>query len=379
MERKSHAFVTFYSDNNVSPVSQDITDLSQHFQRRESLFRSLGILPISVHNASVLEFGPGSGHNAVYTASLEPSRYSLVDGNPLGLERTQRILENFKYKNFRVIDSLFEDYVSSDKFDIVWAEACIPQQSNPILVLKHLSKFTRLSGIFVCTAINSISYLSETIRRLIFSILLPDGSDSIHYTLDLLRPRLSPHLLNLKGMSRPIDDWIIDNIIQPLQDRQLLSFPEIIEALSDSFDFYSSSPKFITDWRWYKEILGQDRGFNDNALACYYRNNLNLIDYRYVFDAHSTAFGKDLEAICSDSWELMTQIQQGNSSKWQAIFDLLAEIASVVEPVTPNTALAIREASEWLQDGVSVERELQYFPRWWGRGQQYVSLICKSA
>jgi len=378
MKDKSHAFVTFYSDNSISPVSQDITDLDKHFQRRESLFRSIGILPTVVHKSSILEFGPGSGHNAIYTASLEPSKYHLVDGNAVGIKHTQEILTEAKIQNFQVINSLFEHYNSSEQFDIVWAEGCIPHQSNPILILKHLSKFTKLSGIFVCTTSNSISYLSETLRRLLFNILLHQDSSPLEYALDCLRPRLSSHLLHLKGMSRPVDDWIVDNIIQPLQDRKLLSVPEVIATLSSSFDIYASSPRFITDWRWYKEIVGQDRGFNDNAITCYYRNNLNLIDYRYVFDAHSPTFGKNLEETCSNSWELMTQIQQGDSSKWQAMFDILAEIASVVEPITPNTALAILEASEWLQDGAPSERNLQHFPQWWGRGQQYLSLIRKS-
>ncbi|MEB3828485.1 class I SAM-dependent methyltransferase [Phormidium sp. CCY1219] len=376
-DSESRAFVTFYSDNNISPVSQDIANLEKHFQRRESLFRSIGILPGFVYQTNIIEFGPGSGHNAVYTASLKPSKYYLVDGNTVGLEQTEKILTEAKCQNFKVIKSLFEDYNSPEKFDIVWAEGCLPHQSHPTLTLKHLSKFTKLSGIFVCTTINSISYLSETIRRLLFNILLPNGNASLNDALNILRPRLSSHLLNLKGMSRLADDWIVDNIIQPLQDRKLLSVPEVITALSSSFDVYASSPRFITDWRWYKEIVGRDRGFNDNALACYYKNNLNLIDYRYVFDAHSTSFGKDLEITCSNSWELMTQIQQGDSSKWQAMFDLLTEIASIVEPITPNTALAIVEASDWLQDGAPLERELQHFPQWWGRGQQYLSLIRK--
>lgn len=79
------SFVDFYSENLISPVSQDIIDLGRHFQRRDSLFRSLGVFPLFVKGISVLEFGPGSGHNAIYTESLKPSRYDLVDANPIGV------------------------------------------------------------------------------------------------------------------------------------------------------------------------------------------------------------------------------------------------------------------------------------------------------
>ena len=90
MERPhGHAFVTFYLANQISPVSQDISDLEKHFQRRDSLFRSLGIPPSFVKGSSVIEFGPGSGHNAVFTASLSPGTYFLVDGNELGLKETK--------------------------------------------------------------------------------------------------------------------------------------------------------------------------------------------------------------------------------------------------------------------------------------------------
>jgi len=95
---QDHAFVTFYSDHKVSPVAQDITDLEKHFQRRDSLFRSLGIPPFLVNGLSVIEFGPGSGHNAVFTASLSPSKYVLVDGNTLGLTQTKEKIRSIKFQ-----------------------------------------------------------------------------------------------------------------------------------------------------------------------------------------------------------------------------------------------------------------------------------------
>lgn len=38
----------FYTKFNISPVRQDISDLSRHFQRREALYRQLGILPRAI-------------------------------------------------------------------------------------------------------------------------------------------------------------------------------------------------------------------------------------------------------------------------------------------------------------------------------------------
>ena len=68
-------------------------------------------------------------------------------------------------------------------------------------------------GIFVLSTSNGISYLSETVRRL-GSFMHFDKSLSLNEQVSFLRPMLIQHLEYLKGMSRPVDDWIIDNILQ---------------------------------------------------------------------------------------------------------------------------------------------------------------------
>ena len=81
-------FLDYYGANAISPVNQDLSDLALHLERRESLYLALGIVPAFVAGRSVIEFGPGSGHNAIYTSSLRPRRYVLVDANAVGLAVT---------------------------------------------------------------------------------------------------------------------------------------------------------------------------------------------------------------------------------------------------------------------------------------------------
>jgi len=73
----------------------------------------------------------------------------------------------------------------------------------------------------------------------------------------------------------------------------------------------------------------------------------------------------------------MAEIQQGDGTKWQPFFEQLLEISKMVEKISPDTALSIAEASQYLQDGAPIDRELKDFPKWWGRGTQYLSLIRK--
>jgi SAM-dependent methyltransferase len=370
------AFVDFYTKYNVSPVSQDISDLGKHFQRRDVLLRSLGIPSVLVRNAEILEFGPGSGHNSTYIASLKPAKYYLVDGNLKGVKDTKELLSEYDIDDLKVIHSLFLKYQSNSLFDIVWAEGCIPHQNDPINILKHLSSFTAKNGIFVASTNNSISYLSEMIRR-IASFMHLNDNDLFQDKIDTIRPLLKGHLQNLKGMSRPVDDWIIDSILQPLHQSKLFSIPDAIETLKKDYDIYSTSPKFISDWRWYKEVIGDGKEFNQLALECYYKNNLNLIDYRYEFKSHSAEFGQKLETLCSEIWDTMCLIQNGKSSKINIFIEKVNDVSKLIKKKAPETSRAIVESLHWLECGAPISKELEYLPKWWGRGQQYVSFIKK--
>lgn len=367
------AFVDFYATYNISPVSQDISDLEKHFQRRESLFRALGILPAFVANRTLLEFGPGSGHNALYTASLSPRRYVLVDGNPKGVEETRARLRQFPEEMIEVKLALFDEFKSENKFELVWAEGCLPLQHQPLSVLKYISSFVDRGGLLCVSTSNGISYLSEMVRRL-FRDRFFDATGDIFNQVKQIVPCLTPHLNSLQGRSRPIEDWILDNIVQPLQDRQLMSIPNVIETLGDQFDVYSTSPRFLSDWRWYKDITGSTREFNRLALSDYYKNNLNLLDYRFQFASHSVEFGMELEDLGCKAWNIMCRIEHGDDGAWEEFYVLAEDLTRHIEPLAPATSMAIQEAIELLR-GCNPYKILSHFPSWWGRGQQYVSLI----
>jgi hypothetical protein len=367
------AFVSFYESNNISPVSQDITDLKLHFQRRESLLRSLGLIPEFIKGRDVLEFGPGSGHNALYLSSLFPGKYELVDGNLLGVNQTRQLLNISEKPQIIVHHSLFNEFTSEYKYDLVWAEGCLPHQTHPELLLEHMSNFVQIGGCIFVSVSNGISYLSETFRRL-FRDRFFDNDGDVHSQAAKLIPYIKPHLQNLRGMSRSVEDWILDSIVQPLQDRRMFSTPDVINCLKNRFDVYSASPRFLTDWRWYKDIVGENRHFNDIALENYYQCNLNLLDYRFNFQLHDIDFGKKIEYLCSVSWDLMCKIESGDESAWNDFFNLMNELCVLLKDIAPGTELAIREAISLLHSK-NPDIELNHFPKWWGRGQQYLGLI----
>lgn len=52
-------FLSYYGENEISPVRQDISNYKLHCKRRKKLYRQLGIPLLAVRNSEVLEIGAG--------------------------------------------------------------------------------------------------------------------------------------------------------------------------------------------------------------------------------------------------------------------------------------------------------------------------------
>ncbi|MBZ0188575.1 MAG: class I SAM-dependent methyltransferase, partial [Candidatus Obscuribacterales bacterium] len=213
IDKKKIPFVTYYSENNISPVAQDVSDIRKHMERRDSLYRHLGIPSNLVRDKSIIEFGPGSGHNSIHTLHLNPRRYVLVEGNPSGLDSVKELLTPLAGSaQVEFVQSLIEDYRSAQKFDIVLCEGVIPLQLDPENFTKHVASFVNDGGILVITCTDSISLASEVIRKICTALLI-DDSLSIEEKIEILLPVFTPHLDTLKGISRFYRDWILDVLL----------------------------------------------------------------------------------------------------------------------------------------------------------------------
>lgn len=364
-------FVDYYNENSISPVSQDISDLEVHFNKRESLYLLLGIVPSLLRDKTILEFGPGVGHNSIFTASLLPSKYTLVDGSQVGFETTKSNLSI--YKNIEMNYSLFQEFNTQDKYDLVIAEGCLPHQEKPLEIISHIQNFVKKGGIFLLTTANGISYLSETLRRLVRTKLIhPDEKKEDQ--LKLLTPIFDPHLKTLLSRSRSTEDWILDSIIQPLNKVKLLSIPDVLSHLENKFEFYNSSPKFSIDWRWYKSISNKNKNFNKVALENYYYKNLNLLDYRFEFRDTTVEFGIQLENLCQLTWDLMCEIESDEISDWSKLYNNLNDIHNLIKGKAPKTAQSLEQVISWFQSP-NGNSGLDKFESWWGRGSVYLSLF----
>jgi SAM-dependent methyltransferase len=373
-------FLDFYGAQNISPVAQDISDLDRHFQRRGSLYRSLGIPPLYVRDRSVIEFGPGSGHNALYTQHLGPRRYVMVDANVRGIEETRALLERVQpgKANYEIVHALIEEFESAERFDLVLAEGLVPFQMDPSAFIRHIARSAGENAVLVVTCADAPSILGEVGRRLIAYRLAGPGVTE-RERLARLVPVFTPHLATLGGMSRSVEDWIYDNILNPFVGRTF-GIDEAIEALGDEFDVYGSSPEFIVDLRWYKQLYGAERQFNENARIAYLENMINFLDYRVTVPAHDAKLGIAIRDLSRAAYATMQAIEASGGRR------STAEAAPGIREIarhavsSPATARALNELAAFLEDDSlrDTDAALGEFASYFGRGTQYLSFIRRS-
>ncbi len=376
---KSASHIAFYTRYNISPVRQDIADLTRHFERRESLYRQLGILPHHLHGKRVLEAGPGSGFNSIYTAVLEPSRYLLVEGNPAGIDHINTLFADFPHlrERIEIRYSLLEDFRSKEKFDFVFCEGVLSGINNPHELLDILYANLAPGGVLVVTCVDHISNFPETIRRL-FAQMIIEPEQALPEQVARLLPIFAPHLKTLTGMSRRHDDWIIDNLIHPGSVIDNISFPEVIGHLQDRLHFFASSPHFVTDWRWYKDITGKNKDFNQPAINQYWSQAHNLLDYRDVVPPIAERTNRKLYEICTAVRARLRRFEQTrNMQEVKKISGDMHAIIEIVQDFSKKTAASLQEAANILGNmplNVSALAQSENFGRLFGRGQQYLSM-----
>ena len=269
-------------------------------------------------------------------------------------------------------------------FDVVLCEGVIPMQHEPQAFLRHVAGFAAPGGVVVTTCMDSVSQFAEIMRRLVGALAVAP-EQSTEEKLERLRPVFEPHLATLAGRSRLVDDWILDVVIQPWVG-SMLSIADAIEALDSAFDVYGSSPQFFTDWRWYKDIHGEARRFNQNAIAAFYRNLHNLIDYRHTWAPRAPEANRELLALCDSIFELERRFESEPENG--AISDIAAELRrlrALTAEFSPATAEAIGDLIAALETlgsyggsygGSSGDLpSLGGFAPLFGRGQQYLSFI----
>jgi SAM-dependent methyltransferase len=369
-------FVDFYRKHGISPVAQDISDLDRHYERRDSLYRLLGIPPRFVAERDVIEFGPGSGYNAIATASYGPRRYVFVDANPTGIGRLRELfVEHAPDLRIEIVDSLIERYESEERFDLVICEGVIPFQHEPKAFARHVARSAKPGGVISLTTIDAASFMGDLGRRLLADKLVSPAL-AAPQRVELLAPIFRAQLAGLAGMSRPVEDYLYDNIVQPLHGH-MFSIADAIAALEGTGDFYGSSPQFVTELRWFKTLYAEARDFNARAIDAYRRNVANLLDSRVTLAPHEPEVGDALLALADEIYRLMQAFEASGAATMDQIASRVAALADTVAPLSAPTRAALAELAEALASPRLEALPNGSFASYFGRGMQYVSFIAR--
>jgi ubiquinone/menaquinone biosynthesis C-methylase UbiE len=371
-------YLDYYTSRGIIPVHQDLSDLKAHFNRRSGLYRSLGIVPGLLAGKAIIEIGPGTGDNALHTASLAPAEYVLIDGNPesiraLRAKQASGALTGSVSINERDILGFRQDA----HYDVVLCEGVIPIQVDPAGFLRHIARLAKPGGVVVLTTVSATSVLAEVCRRM-FKPLVAAQISSFDAQVEFLTDFFKPDLESLKGMSRGHRDWVLDCIMHPWGQGRLFSIPDAIDAIGEQFDFHGASPNFVTDWRWYKTMVEDDFGFNRVASAAWRKGSAATIDHRCDPGAAQGCDGAALEVLCQQAVALHRHAWEGDDREaLDRFLAVVSAIADLLRPALPETAHALAGFVEGIgqfRQGIAPHGLAPFRPLF-GRGQQYVSFI----
>ena len=375
-KRTPRPFVDFYMKHGVIPTRQDISNLSRHLNRRSALYRSLGIIPSYVSGRSVLEFGPGSGHNAVHTLSLEPKRYILVDANQASLKSSRMLVSKYRKRtDCRVVDCEIESFATRERFDLVLCEGVVPTQINPAQFTRKVARMTKPGGVVVITCMDPVSVLPEILRRYLAQQIAPDNLPFFE-RVKILRRYFLPHMRTLKNMSRKPEDWVIDVLIHPWSGR-LFSMATAMKALEGQAIPHGSSPKFLSEWRWYKDIHGASTYDLKQLLEDYHSRVHNFLDFRSKASSKKPSSNLPLIKLAGDIYDRVYAVERkGKPYPRMKISQDVQQVARMVEADLPEAAQALREYAAQVKNlQVTKLSPFRHFQKFWGRGQQYISFV----
>tara|TARA_Y100000590_G_scaffold469825_1_gene660008 strand:- start:13244 stop:14401 length:1158 start_codon:yes stop_codon:yes gene_type:complete len=374
----------YYINEGISPVQYDLSDLGKHFQIRASLYRLLGIIPSFFKGRDVLEVAPGSGHNSIYTATLLPRTYDLVEPNPNGCQDILNIFKDFSIEHTKpnLFQESLDDFKSDTLYDIVitegWPGGFLDYEKS---MLVKLSSFVNPGGIMLITFFSPIGGMATYLRRLIGHRLILE-KDQMEQKTAVLKKAFSSHLNKLGSMTRSYKHWIQDSILNPYicvaHNTPLLC----TNIFDDEYEIYSSVPKLGTDWRWYKSLYGNRRKFNESFLAEYDKMSHCMIDYRMNSLKRPEEKNKELENLCFSFAEITKNNEKlGYDAYMENVEPVLFNIINNVEFDLPEmTQQAMHEANTILKRKVvkiDDVAKMSEFSGFFGREQCYLSFTRK--
>jgi 2-polyprenyl-3-methyl-5-hydroxy-6-metoxy-1,4-benzoquinol methylase len=383
---ESTGHLGYYIQHGISPVTYRTDDIGAHFDRRDSLYRSLGLPPLAFKNADVLEVAPGSGQNSLYVAACAPASLTLVEPNPTGRRDIVTAYANLRVAHTApvLIAETLQGFTAERRFDIVICENWLGGTPNELNLLAKLASFVAPGGILVITTVPLAGFFPNIMRKLLAVRLVPANMSFEHKTSALIEA-FGPHLATISNMTRSHRDWVHDCLINPHYLNVGLPLELVLRTIGTELEAMATFPRYATDWRWFKALSGPNRRFNETLLDAAGRNTLSFIDYRRTFPERTSAENAPLEAAFAAIHQLALDWQASVEGGNPTLHDQLAhrigrkieDIERLLASVSHELAAAIHELGTiWALAAPTIAdvKGMKLFNGVFGRESVYVSL-----
>jgi SAM-dependent methyltransferase len=286
----------YYLRHGISPVHYDLSSMEAHLERRGSLYRSLGLIPLALRGSKILEVAAGTGQNSLYLAVQEPAELTLLEPNPAGARQIEALYADqpLRHTAPQLIRKKLEDYEPQSPFDIVICENWLGRSAHERALLRKLGGFLAPQGVLVVTVVSPVGFLPNMLRRAISARLVRPGQSFDEQTQTLVRA-FGGHLATMKSMTRTAVDWVHDNMLTPVYFDICLPIPALLNEVGERFEVIGSSPQFAQDWRWFKSLHGEQRRFNAHFTEEYFAHCHNMLDHRLALPRGEAAANRAME------------------------------------------------------------------------------------
>jgi hypothetical protein len=250
-------------------------------------------------------------------------------------------------------------------------------------LLAKLGDLVEPGGVLVLTAICPVGAVPNVLRKALTCRLDRPGDDFGARTARLTEA-FAPHLATLAAMTRTATDWVQDNVMNPAYFGAFLSIPAVLDVLGARFEVLGSSPRFATDWRWFKALAGDAGGFNAHFLAEYRGQVHNFLDCTAPpFAREAGRDGALYDAACAlveSVARLERDVYQeggGGDRAWAAVRSALARLRDDASDLSDPIRGSLQEAAGALENEALTPADVAGLPRFgrhFGRETVYLAL-----
>lgn len=370
-------FLEFYGKHGISPVHQNISDIELHFKRRRKLYRQCGMPLLTFRNADVLEVGPGGGYNTLAFFEFG-AHVDLVEANPTGVLEMKELFtkRGISSSSYKIYQGKIEEYSTEKKYDIIIAEGFLHCLKNRLEIIRIIDSLLKTNGIVVVTCADCVGLFIESMKRVFATFLTRDICD-FESKVQYLTRIFEPQLKKLRGMSRPVRDWVQDTLLNPaMVNGVTFSFADAINAFGESYHVLGSSPQIFFDGSWYKDVeFSQHKIFMQEF--CQRQFSMVLAGHQEIVMEDMT-YAKKVESFFHKMKELADWYDDCQDTIIiQKMKAELLSISPIIERMKNDTfSLVFRDVCGAISDISENTVEFNRYPHFFsafGKGMQYIA------